>query len=419
MKAPSLYLRLFFALFCSQSIHAAIEHSKKDSPLLVVLLMVWNEKEFIIPTLETYLTKRVAAGNPDTGEVAYVIYGGGESTDGTLDLAQEFLTKKGIKHSLVTWEPWVDFATNRNAALAIARAKFPQSTFIFFPDSEWYMRNMDGLVDFCKEEAARQANGAQLPCYYRIMLKRPGTQFGQQRLFLTHDDVQFEGVVHEVPTKYANASVPKNVYIDLGCSKCGYEKSQKRWHRDRDLLLKDLLDHPKNPRTAYYLAMTEMWLGNYRNAYTYFKIRTGLNSFPEEDYAAQYYLGVVTDNLASEQNSYFTWEEALRHYLKAYTMRPHRAEPLVKIAQHYLYENNHALSFIFARRAAELPFPEDDVLPIEKSFYDYDRYEILSRCSWYIGEYAVGEEAAKKAIEARPNSTQLYKNLSFYWERQQ
>ncbi len=419
MKAQKLYLSLFLSLFFISSIRPAVEQAQGGNPLLVVLLMVWNEKDVIIPTLESYLTKDILAGK-DNGEVAYVICGGGQSTDGTLEIAQEFLEKKKIKHSLVTCEPWVDFSTNRNACLKLVRTKFPQSTFILFVDAEWYIRNMDELVNFCKEEAAKAAQGAQLPCYYRIMIKRPGTQFGQQRLFLTHDDVEFEGPCHEIPTKYANASVPKNVYIDLGWSKNGSEKSQKRWYRDRDLLLKDLLAHPTNVRSCHYLAKTEMWLGNYRNAYTYFKIRTGMNSFPEEDYEAQYYLAVVTEILAGDdQTSSCTWEEALKYYLKAFTMRPHRAEPLIKIAWHYLNENNYALSYVFARRAYELPFPENDVLPIEKNLYDFDRHEIVSRCAWYLGEYGIGEEAAKKAIAAHPNSPYLYRNLAFYWERQQ
>lgn len=420
----STALSAFLILCCAQQLLGTIQSlgslnglsTSSGNPLLVVLLMVRDEKDVIIPTLESYLTKKLKTGEVDDGEVAYLIYDTG-SIDGTDTMAREFYEKNKVKNFLVTSGPWVDFATSRNAGLAIAREKYPQSTFILFVDAEWFMHNMDGLVEFCREEATKKIAGAELPCYYRIMLERPGTRFGQQRLFLTHDDVQFEGVVHEVPNKYANGSVPKNVYINLGCSKCGYEKSRKRWFRDRDLLLKDLLANPKNPRTAYYLALTELWLGNYRNAYTYFKIRTELYSFPEEDYAAQYYLGLVTEILITEEPGSFTWDDAFKQYLKAYAMRPHRAEPLVKIGRHYLNESNHALAYLFAKRAAELPFPDQDVLPIEKSYYEFDRFEILSRCSWYIGEYDVGEEAAKKVIESRPNVPQYYKNLSHYWER--
>ena len=146
-------------------------------------------------------------------------------------------------------------------------------------------------------------------------------------------------------------------------------------------------------------------------------MRCALNSFPEEDFMAHYYLGRVTETLSEQDPQLFKWEEALKYYLKAFSMRPYRADPLIKIARHYLNENNHALSYVFARRACELAYPTQDRLPYDKYLYDFDRHEILSRAAWWIGEWIVGEEAAKKTIEACPNVPQYYKNLSYYWER--
>ncbi len=417
MKQQNLFITLFFALFCTSSIVSVVDSSKQN-PLLIVLLMVKDEKEVIVPTLETYLSKNLLAGNPDTGEVAYVLFDNG-STDGTDTLAEEFFKKYKIKNYLIKRDPeWLGFGRTRNKGLAVARAAYPQATFILFPDAEWYIRNFDQLIDFCRQEAEKEASGVKLQPYYRIWMKRSGSEFGQQRLFLAHDDVEFEKRrVHECPTKGANAAVPKHIYWDLGCSKTGYEKSRKRWFRDRQEMLLDLLEDPRDPRTVFYLALTELWLENYRNAYTYFKMRITLSSFPEEDYFAHYYLAKATEALASSEPESFKWDESLKYYLQAYSMRPHRAEPLVRIAQHYLWENNHALSYVFARRACELPYPLGDVLPYDKHLYDFDRHEILSRCAWYIQEYEVGEEAAKKAIEAHPNLPQSYKNLAFYWER--
>ena len=407
---------ILVALFTNFSTVAANARLVQD-PLLVVLIMVKDEKEVIIPTLETYLTKATLQGN-DTGEVAFVLYDTG-STDGTEILAEEFFKKHGIKNYSIKKDGWFGFGRTRNKALAFTRATYPKSSFIAFVDAEWYLRGIDQLLEFCRTEEAKADNtGTKLSPFYSIWMKRPGSEFGQQRLFATHDDVEFDKRrVHECPNKYSNGQVPRHVYFDLGCSKSGYLKSRARWFRDRDDMLLDLLEDPKDPRTVYYLGLTELWLENYRNAYSYFKMRTGLSSFAEEDFMAHYYLGRATEALCETEPASFKWEEALGHYLKAFTMRPHRAEPLVKIARHYLNENNHALSYMYARRACELPLPTGDKLPYEKYLYDFDRYEILSRCAWYVQEYEVGEDACKKAIEARPNQCNLYKNLSFYWER--
>ena len=239
------------------------------------------------------------------------------------------------------------------------------------------------------------------------------------RLFLTQDPVEFEGVVHECPTSYSGENVPEPVYFDIGSSRFGSEKSQKRWFRDRELLLKDLQEHPDNPRTALYLGLTEMWIKDYENAYIHLKQRVTMSSFHQEEYWALYNLAELVETLSIEKPGTYFWREAQDYYLQAYQMRPHRAEPLVRIARHYAEKNEYATSYLYARRAAELPLPsiEEEVLPVFTRVYSFERWELLSRVAWFVKDYELGERAVKMAIEAEPNATYLYNTLSYYWER--
>lgn len=387
-------------------------------PLLVVLLMVKDEIQVVIPTLESYLSSNVA-----TDDVAYILYDTG-STDGTDTLAQEFFEKKGISQFKIIKEyyntPEFPFGTARTRALEVTREIYPESTFILFPDAEWYFHGFDKLLDFCRDERANYDAGSSTPPpYYSIQILGPSRKFPTPRLLLTKDDVVFEGDVHECPTKcsLAKISLDSGIYIELGLSRFGSEKTQKRWLSDRKVFLRNVEKDPKNPRTMFYLGLTELWLHDYENAYKHLKLRTELHSFPEEDYFAWYNLGMVTMNLCDQKPELYQWDEALKYYLKAASMRPQRVEPLVRIAKHYLDENNHALAYIFAKRATELPVPHNEQLTLDLDLHDYLRWEILSRSAWYVGEYEVGEFAAQKAIEARPNITQLYRNLACYWER--
>jgi len=381
--------------------------------------MVKNEQEVIIPTLETFISAELKAGKKDSGEVAYILYDTG-STDNTIPLTKKFFEKYGIKHCQIVQEEFIDFATSRNMALAVARSTYPESTFILFPDAEWYMHGFDELLSFCREKVTEYTSQQVTPpSYYNIRMQCKEYVSLTSRLLLTHDEVGFEGVVHECTTRYSDQAVPTTIHLEIGRSKFGADKSRNRWYRDRNLLMKDLQENPTNSRSVFYLGLTEKWLGHNAIAYHYLQKRVNMPTFPEEDYYALYNLAEVTEQLISEEPSKYTWEEALGHYLKAYSMRPHRAEPLVKIARHYLHEDNHPLSFLFARRACDLPLPsaEAEVLPILSEYYMFHRWEILSRSAWYVGEYEIGEVAAKKAIEAHPNSPHLYRNLSFYWER--
>ena len=103
--------------------------------------------------------------------------------------------------------------------------------------------------------------------------------------------------------------------------------------------------------------------------------------------------------------------------MQAYQMRPHRIEPLVEIADYYVYINQMDLAFLFARRACEVEYPVNDVLFIENYLYEYYRYELLARCCWYINEFEIGEWAARKAYEARPDYKYAKINMDCYASR--
>lgn len=408
-----LLIILSVGLFCTYAI------SIPAQPMLVVLLMAKDEHKVIIPTLESYLSPEVKAGKVDSGEIAYVLYDTG-STDGTEILAKNFFEEKKIAHYVIAQEPFINFAESRNKALSIARQAFPHSTFILFPDAEWYLHGIDELLAFCRKEIKEFETGVIPPPYYCLRMERSDCYVSlTPRLMLTHDSVEFEGVVHECPTKYSDKRVPPKAYFEIGSSKFGADKSKNRWYRDRNLLLQDLQKDPSNSRSTLYLGLTEKWLGHDDIAYLYLKKRTQLPAFPEEDYYAIYHLGEVTERLSEIDPANYSWVEALGYYMEAYEMRPHRAEPLVRIADYYLRKENHAVSYLFAKRATELPLPiaEKEIMPISLDDWDYYRWELLSRAAWYVEEYAVGEAAAKKAIEARPNYAHLYSNLAFYWER--
>ena len=112
------------------------------------------------------------------------------------------------------------------------------------------------------------------------------------------------------------------------------------------------------------------------------------------------------------QGAHGTWPLALTYYLKAYALNPHRAEPLVRLAQHYCSFGDTALGYFFAHNACQIPCPTDQ--DIEKELYDFTRYDLQSVSAWYVNAYDEGETAARKALEYRPGDEHLQNNLKFY-----
>jgi len=62
----------------------------------------------------------------------------------------------------------------------------------------------------------------------------------------------------------------------------------------------------------------------------------------------------------------------------------------------------------------KIPYPEHDVLFVEKKMYEYYRYEILSKCAWNVNEYEIGEWGTRMALEEHPDHIHLHRNLGFY-----
>ena len=391
--------RLLYLLVFAFSGIFADQHIVDYDPLLVVVLMVKDEATVMVPTLEPYIK---------AGITHFFIFDTG-STDDTIEVTHDFFIQNNITTFVIQQEPFVDFATSRNRALTLAEHHFPQACFMLMPDAEWYLVNGEKLLEYCEQEKNKKFPS------YMIRILHPGMDFYTQRLLRVDQHCRFAGVVHESIDKVTLEKVPADVFFDLRVSHKGAQKTARRWLRDKDLLLKDYQDHPENPRTCFYLAQTFECLGDLENAALYYRKRTVLAGWDEENYMTWYRLGGVLEQMAGANEE--EWMCALHAYLKAYSMRPCRVEPLIKIARYYISKGQHALAYLFCARACQAAYPSNDVLFVEKALYDYTRHDILGQCSWYVGEYEVGEDAVREALKTQPEMPHLLRNLAFYLDK--
>jgi glycosyltransferase involved in cell wall biosynthesis len=384
-------------LFSMVNLRAKVQQI--EDPLLVVVIMVKDEADVIEATLKPFV---------DGGIKNFVVFDTG-STDGTQEVAKKFFEYYAVEHAHILEEKFIDFATSRNHALDAAEKIFPRATFMLMPDAEWYMYNVKELLKFCAD-----AKDASHPSYV-IALNSLRAEFYTPRLIRCRKGVRFVGSVHEVLNLATHEKVPNTAYFEWRPSYRGMDKSRQRWTRDRDVLLKSLAEDPDNPRTLFYLGQTYECLQEWKNAYDYYKKRSKLDGWDEEKFIAVYRLGRVAEMLRFKDSKKAYSMKPVKHYLAASSMRPHRAEPLIKIAQYYRnHGDNLHLAFVFASRAAKLPYPHQDLLDVEKYLYEYVRYDILGICAWYVGEYDLGLWAVRKALKAEPDAQHLHSNLKLY-----
>lgn len=353
--------------------------------------MIKNEEHVIIPTLQPFI---------DAGIKHYVVFDTG-STDQTVAIVKDFFDQNPTITGLIFQEPFVDFATSRNRALEYTRQQFPFGGFILMPDAEWYMQNVEKLIDFCHQELQKD----EQPDCYLVRMIMGNIDFYQPRLIKIASQAHFEGEIHE--SIYTPHTACRDSFFVVQTTPQGFEKTKKRWERDLQILLKKYKKNPWDARTLFYLAQTYECLQDRLNAQKYYTLRTQVVGSKEEDFMAHYRAGQIAESLDD-------WDRALSHYLEAFNICSERIEPLVKISQYYWSNKNIPASYLFASYACKLPYPEENRLFIDKEIYDFTRWEMLGITAWHMKQFPEGKAAAQKAYEQRPHLEYLYRNVVCY-----
>jgi tetratricopeptide (TPR) repeat protein len=387
--------RLFLLILCTTAFISG-------NDCLVVVIMVKNERGAIKETLQPFV---------DAGIKQFLLYDTG-SEDDTVLVTKEFFDSYNLKTAYIIEDTFIDFSTSRNRALDAAERLFPQATFLLMPDAEWYMYNVPFFLEFCESHINDCHDSYAIRAQYNTTINT----FLVTRLIRCRKNVRFVGPVHECLNRITYATVPHECYFEWRPRQEGLKKSTQRWYRDRDLLLKSYEEDPLDPRTLFYLGQTYYCLGDLRNAYMFYEKRTKIRGWDEENFLARFRLGDVALDIATQYDEWF-YPVALNHYLEAFNMRPIRAEPLIKIAEYYISHDKMALAFLFANQACKIPYPAHEFLVVEKHLYNFTRYEILSRCAWYVQEYEIGEWAAEIVLKNYPEMPHLHQNMQCYKNR--
>jgi glycosyltransferase involved in cell wall biosynthesis len=332
--------------------------------------MVKNEETVIRATLQPFI---------DGGIDSFFVFDTG-STDRTVEVVQKFFAEYSLEKAYIAQEPFIDFAASRNRALDLAQEKFPCAAFMLMIDAEWYINNARALVDFCQACLQR---GDMYPSYLVRIINEAFDNY-VCRLIRCNYEVRFAGVVHETVAQQTQIKVPKNIFFEYLPAVIGVEASKARFVRDRELLYKEYQKNPCDTRTLFYLARACEALDDLEVAYNFYKKRVVMTGFDEEDFMAHYRLAeTIKQLILKKSDKEYQWSEALTYYIKAYQMRPHRAEPLIAIADYYVTIGQMYWAYLYVRHAVELEYPVKDFLFVESYLYNFYRYKLLAHCIDY------------------------------------
>jgi glycosyltransferase involved in cell wall biosynthesis len=360
-----------------------------ETPKICGLMMVKNEETVILKTLQSL---------KNLNEI--IIYDTG-STDKTLELIRDFQTETQV--TIIIGEgAFIDFATSRNEMHDFAD-KHTDCDYYLLVDANDELRDGEDniyhalLEDKCSKDCYLLKQvwecGTTLNTYYNIRLVR------------TKKGYRYRGKIHEYLVADCDKGIFKTFELYQNRNQ-DCDSSRKRWERDVQILEQEHKENPTDTRTTYYLAQTYDCLGNKEKALEFYTLRSMMGGFLEEVFNATLKAG---DNSA-------TWNDKLSSYLKAYNLMK-RAEPLVKIGEHYRLQKMFNVAYMFAKMACSLEYPSDCVLFVDNDIYTYRRWHLLGIVSYYSGDFAEGKEACLNAIKVKHLEIDI-NNLKFYIQRE-
>ena len=149
-----------------------------------------------------------------------------------------------------------------------------------------------------------------------------------------------------------------------------------------NLLLAEVARRPDDARLVLHVAQTYYYIGDFVNARRFHTRRAEIGGTAEEDYYALVKVAELTEVLGDR------WPDVQAAYLRAWGVRPTRAEPLHAIARRYREERRYELGYLFAKGAADIPLPEGDEIAVSADVYAWRAADEQAVCASWIGKHA-------------------------------
>lgn len=290
--------------------------------------------------------------------------------------------------------PWRDFGTNRTELLALARGS---ADHLLLLDADMTVVTdgftLDQLTHDAHDIEVRGGITYRMP--YVVRGDLPWRYVGRTHEYLTCDEVAQHALLDTLAVHH---------HADGGTR-------HEKFTRDLALLEAAAREDRTDTRTLFYLAQTRQALGDVEGALATFRRRIELGGWEEEVFWSLYQIGRILDGRGE-------WVHAAQAYLSAWEFRPHRAEPLFRLAAGHRAHAHHLTAQIFGERAAAIPLPVGDRLFVERWIYDWGVDAERSITRWWVGDVD-GATALTLAVLERDDVDEGYRaaltrNLALY-----
>jgi len=164
----------------------------------------------------------------------------------------------------------------------------------------------------------------------------------------------------------------------------------------RDVLRAKVDADPEDGQLRFFLAENYFTAGDFANAHQSYVRAIQTCKWNEEIYFGLYR---IAESLASQGAP---WPEVEDAYLRAWEFRPTRAEAAYAFARRCREAKRLWLAYVFAKIAADTPFPEEDVLVFGEDIYSWRAADEQATSAALIGKLAEAFTLWRRVL-ARPD----------------
>jgi tetratricopeptide (TPR) repeat protein len=351
-------------------------------PSVAVCLIVKNEKNTIEKTLKS--------AHVNAGVLEFLVVDTG-STDDTVAVTEAWAAGTPGAKVHIYHETFVDFSTTRNAMLRLALLHV-QATYLLLLDA-----NEEVIVNDASQLAHLTDLGYLVPYLLGTL------EFESMRLVRNVAGWAYKYPVHEVimhrDLKH-DRQVEQWITLTQQRTPADSESTTARWPKDLAAINEALKADPTEPRMQFYKAQTLACMGRKADAVDAYEVRArNPNGYSLERVQAMAEIGKLAPFSRSRQ-----W--LLQAWIEFQAM-----EAALIISEHARDNKWWETAYEFGLKATTA---KKRIMFAQSDDYSYRRWHNLARVAWYVGEFEIGEQAARTALAARPSSVVDQTNLSWY-----
>ena len=348
--------------------------ARKDGRPTVGLVLIAHGDE-----AATIIARAIVSAFKQVDAVTVVADGGDKTVDVCRALGADVYLRKTPAFD---WETGVGaIAGARNDAIAIAERK---TDFVLMLDPD----------DYYEGEIPKTLNED----IYEIYVHDGGLTYPRPQLFRSNMGFRYVGIVHEHIAIRQGCTIGRITSLKYVRGHGGQQDKQTpavKFGKHARWLEKWLIDHPEDTRSQFYLAQSYRDAGMHEQAIAAYERRITMNGWDEERaFAATQIARIFRD----------TGRDPTAAYLRAFEMRPTRAEGLTELAT-WLRDDKQkrfSLAALVARMAASLPLPADDKLFLQPSVYEWRALEELAIASYWSGDKKESKLCYEKLLTRVP-----------------